>query len=990
MKNFFKKLSFVLAVAMVLTSITPATASAAGKTFIYKSGKVSELADGYMLWVGDKGTDLNVMVNGKKNVAGTWKVGNKAIATIDKNGVVTPKANGKTTVRFTAKTGETDTLKITVGTRASSVKPYVSTDTTKTTITELEMTVGESKDIWLSLPVPSAAKKAGSTSSTFVTDTKGYDEEVLTVKKNSTRKFTFTANKAGETTITIGAGKPSNKFVKTAEIKVTVVEKLAAKQTGANKITVTGADLSDKVADYTLKLGNATKNLASAEKQADGSVVLTAGASYFVDGDYTLKIGDATVELQCEASKTDSIVVYPESAVMTSTQSAVVYFKALNQWEENVTAKAQLAAAGTNVDSSKINKGILTFNLTGTEQYSLNLSQIAVNIMDKDNGVNYANVLTVSDYSKLKEVTIKGIYEVVGGVAKPATLKEDAVSADLTNIKILLSGVDQYGLPYDVASIKNSGAAANINLYVTGLTGLKIGAIDSTVVLNDVPYACVSLDVEASFGKLKGGEATVQGYVLTGTGTAVKETFTVGGSVKIASLTINATDVIYGGDTVDLSYEALDEDGNSITDIATLCKFNDQTRTSGALKTSNLVFVGSKDGKAKLRYTADDASSQTVASISWISDTNVYGYKTLTIMPNRKAVFVIGVWSTAERSARNGGAYLAATNGNDGSVTVRQLKYEDQYGNTIPYSDFNQCVSGSGIAIKVVTDLGDVPAVFNNLVTNAALGSFATVSSASASSRVVSFTSIASNASGSAIATVGLEAQATVNGTVRKSTCEFKIAAVAMKDTTVSAMFFNPNIYVTNTAISVFHAYNTAVSVKYGAFDVNATPNTDYKVQYEKSPVLNPAEVGQNATADGVATVWVDDTKGTVLDVPYTATNATTKVVSATVYSPYAGKSDFYYPGYYATTAAATIDVREFLDVSASAFDLTTAGLAARDARVTFTNIPEGAHVSNNGAAATVQFDQATGYDKYYTITATFTWDCGYSTTEVLCFKIAK
>lgn len=1009
MKNFFKKLSFVLAIAMVLTSLAPATASAAAKNYVAVNGKKATATYAY---IGGKEVVLTPYVNGKKATKVTIENSNPEKATIDNNGVITPVANGNTIVTFKKGDKKIGTVTVKVRTRAKALNIYDRAEYkagNKEKLSEVTLKVGDKKDLQITMPLYKASKKAGAKKASYFTYPEVSDSSVVKVTKNAgQRNFTVEALAAGTAKVTIVANQKTeknvraDKYYKEASFDVTVKdEKLTATQSGANKIKVTGTDLTDKVADYTLKLGSATKTLSSAKVEEDGSVTLTASASYFVDGDYTLKFGELSVDLKLEGSKATKIVVEPEVAILTGTQSAIVYFQVQNQWGEDVTAKADLNAVGTNLDqtNSLVNKGKLKFTLSGSDQYQLNLSQIAVNIMDKNSGANYSNVLTVSDYSKLKEVELKGIYEVVGNVAKEFKLKEGATDTDLQNVRLLVAGKDQYGLTFDASKIN----ANNLNLYATGLTGFSLNGFDttatatSTVKIDNVEYALVKVKVASGFTTgLKGGEATVQGYVLTGAGDAISAKFTVGSGVKIASLSVSANDVIYGGDEVELSYEALDADGNSVTDIETLCAYNNQSKQSGALKSSTLEFVGSKDGKARLMFTAPSTGTQSMESISWITDTNVYGYKTLTIMPDRKATSVIGVWTYSEVEKPNG-LFLGATSGSSVRVTVRNLKYEDQYGNTIPYKDFNKCVSGSGIKVRVTSDFAGIADVFGAITTSGSIHgtTSVTVDSTTASDKVVEFTSKATNASGSAVYTVGLESEKTVNGSTRKANCEFKVAAVATKDLTITAGFWNPNFYVTAPAVDVQVAANY-VEATYGKLDVKPTKDWDYKYSYDVLPKLDTLVDGKDATAKGAVSILVNDGKGTIKNVDYTATNASTKITGATVYSDHAGHAYFNTRGYEIVTGSAAslsnaYSINAAIDVSHSANRGTT-GLLNTDARVTFSDIPEGAQVNDNGStSATIQFktpNATTDAAFYHTVTVTYSWNNGFSTSEVICFKV--
>ena len=123
MKNFSKKLSFVMATAMVVTSLyAPQGAEAATKNkIVEKNGKSAVKTKN--IYIGGQVVDFDAVVNGKvvKDSQGTWKSSNSKIASVDKNGKVKALKNGKVTISFKTKaTKKTKsvTVKMTINARS--------------------------------------------------------------------------------------------------------------------------------------------------------------------------------------------------------------------------------------------------------------------------------------------------------------------------------------------------------------------------------------------------------------------------------------------------------------------------------------------------------------------------------------------------------------------------------------------------------------------------------------------------------------------------------------------------------------------------------------------------------------------------------------------------------------------------------------------------------------------------------------------------------
>ncbi|MCR4778742.1 MAG: hypothetical protein K5858_07845, partial [Lachnospiraceae bacterium] len=178
MKNFFKKLSFVLAIAMVLTTLAPATASAAAKNYAKVNGKKAASTTAFFGGVERK---IVPYFNGKTSSKVTVSYSKEGIAKVENNGVVKPLKNGTTVVTF--KSGKnTVNVTVKVRTRAKALNIYDRAEYKagkKDKLTAVELKVGEKKDLQVTMPIYAKAKKAGAVKSSYYTYASTSDDAVV-------------------------------------------------------------------------------------------------------------------------------------------------------------------------------------------------------------------------------------------------------------------------------------------------------------------------------------------------------------------------------------------------------------------------------------------------------------------------------------------------------------------------------------------------------------------------------------------------------------------------------------------------------------------------------------------------------------------------------------------------------------------------------------------------------------------------------------------
>lgn len=305
-KNFFKKLSFVLALAMIVTALAPAAG-----VFAAAKPKLNSKDKTLFLSVDGKDEfDFNI-ANKKTGWSYKWTSANKKVATVNaKNGVTTAVGAGKTSVSVVIKDKkgeEVTTLKASVLVR-DNIKEL--------TITNLpegdKLAVGASNDFNRSYKTVAGLTKGSQAITRWVvTDKDGKVATTATIDD----KGVFTATEAGEYTITANAFQSKAKYnswladsekyasyvTATATYKVTVAPSIVAvKQT-----TLTKFDLTF---DSVIKGDDVKKNLAVAYLAGTTKIKeLVKGVSM----DATGKV--ATVEMHIPFTQGATYVVeYPE------------------------------------------------------------------------------------------------------------------------------------------------------------------------------------------------------------------------------------------------------------------------------------------------------------------------------------------------------------------------------------------------------------------------------------------------------------------------------------------------------------------------------------------------------------------------------------------------------------------------------------------------------------------------------------------------------
>ena len=406
---------------MVVTSLyAPQGAEAAtANKIVVKNGKHAVKEKN--IYIGGKVVDFDAVIKGKKvkDSAGTWKSSNAKVASVDKNGKVKALSNGKVTITFKTKATKkvkSQTVKMTIHARTRASKMIL-------TPSAVVVKEGEKAEVGVSYEISKKIQAAGGKTVTYKLFAESSDENVkVTAEGNEKLVVEGVTKSATPATITVYAAQVSN-LAKAKEVRIKVTEKFTvkvngkfdAKQVKANKILVTGTNLSTKAAAYVVKNANGVvlnlKDMVEVNK--DGTeATLEAVVNQIPEGKYTVTFDkEDPAEFTAVKAVLDKIVIEPaDKAILvkgSDNKIAVAHYKALDNFGEDVTNEvlgANIYANGYPVAT----KGAVRFD-QGTG--FLPGQVMGLVLVDRNTGKNASATLTISQYSMLSDITFKGVYD---------------------------------------------------------------------------------------------------------------------------------------------------------------------------------------------------------------------------------------------------------------------------------------------------------------------------------------------------------------------------------------------------------------------------------------------------------------------------------------------------------------------------------------------------------------------------------------------------
>lgn len=643
MKNFFKKLSFVLAIAMVLTSLTPAVASAASKNFVTLKGNSSKPVTSVYAWIGGVTRNLDYNIGGKTSgVKGTWKSNNTKVVKVNAStGVLTPVANGTTTVTFTPSNGK-NAVKTTVKvrTRAAALHIYDKAEYAagnKVQLEEkegvtpfaIELKVGETKELKVTMPLSKKQQNAGAKKASYFTYAEVGDNAIVEAVKDEAngdeRAYTLNAKAVGETTVTIVANQTTQanvrngKYFREAKITVKVVDGLTITDLKASKVNILTATFAAPVDtdDVNVTVTKGTNKVdATVAWNEDKTVATITTTAKMTVGTYTVTAASKTDEtkkaeksVEIENQYVAEIQILNDIALTGSkvvsgdaidAMEAYVYYKVVDQYGEDLTASTSIQWSTSTGNNPEVQRSEGKLILTRSDQKAFTYGeQIYVTGVYTRTGVSVNATLTIGTAQALHAI------EMAGFVKKNTT----------TLVQTLPSGFKsgEYYLVYD--AVDQNGNALKADATYAGGTNNQITFISdnvlvireikgdstnqaTTVVLDGHEYNAIPV-IPGEYVD-RGGEVNITA-IATRTGNRTVKNYVVGQNQILASFDMSdPAGTVADGETFEIPFRALDQNGDAITNFVTLS--DNLNKLNFSVSEGRVELKEQNDGTAKLFY----------------------------------------------------------------------------------------------------------------------------------------------------------------------------------------------------------------------------------------------------------------------------------------------------------------------------------------------------------------------------------------------------
>ncbi len=541
-KNFFKKLSFVIALAMIISTIAPAAGAFAATSIKLNATKK------YLHLGVDGSDDYNFNIVSKKGTGWkySWESSNEDVAVVDeKNGVVTAAGVGtaKVTVSIVDKDGEE------VGSKTATV---VVRDNIKTvTITGKpandKASVGVANDFNRSFVTVSGSTKVTSAITRWsVSPATGATIDA---------KGVFTATAAGEYTVTAMSFQSVEKY--NAYVKDPVANAAYLLDDDTYKFTVAAAMTGAKQKD--LDTVNVTFNAAMVDVDKNIAV-------YQIVGETPVKQAVAKVEMDTD-KKVASVSLYVPFVTGATykveyTGMDSVSFKAATTEPEDVTSmtiETKEAVINTETDVD-----VKLFNAEGVEITTPTLLTRVTMSAAGELGTYFNEAAqTVLIFTKGTTTAVKAVYHTykynttdgaeVGNVEAAGVITGvDAAATNLTGLAAwtIVDSGDQPDFDKPVQVIAADDTNGQLHVKINTLTGTTKDDVNSYDEAGDFEFTTSDdsvLIIDPTTGNLfplKQGTAVVVVKYATGTATKVPVatvTVTVGAKAAATNFTLSAS-----------------------------------------------------------------------------------------------------------------------------------------------------------------------------------------------------------------------------------------------------------------------------------------------------------------------------------------------------------------------------------------------------------------------------------------------------------------
>ncbi|MGG3988449.1 Ig-like domain-containing protein [Bacillus smithii] len=356
--------------------------------------------------------------------------------------------------------------------------------------------------------------------------------------------------------------------------------------------------VDDTKAKFNVKRGSVTANVSKVTWSEDKKAVQLELASKLFAGDYTVNVTGLTDQaltgsVKVENEKVAKIEISSENAILasgTNPTSVTVGYKVYNQYNEDITSKTTLqGSASSGSLSFDSEKGIVTISgLTSPKAGD----KLSLTLVHPETATTATKVLTVSESSKVSDITIKGIYN-----ADNKELSEDTKAADFY---LLVDAKDQYGNALKASDLNNNVVVNSSNPLVVDAG--NNGFVDLTI--DGKKQVALKLNTASATA----GKSTIS-IITLANGKVAQQDVEVKEAAKVDTLTLSQPEIAVAGEKVEIPFEAYDQQGNKVDKKELLDAVSVKANGAG-LNNATVPFVkDAKTGEVKLLLDLTSATS---------------------------------------------------------------------------------------------------------------------------------------------------------------------------------------------------------------------------------------------------------------------------------------------------------------------------------------------------------------------------------------------
>ena len=298
----------------------------------------------------------------------------------------------------------------------------------------------------------------------------------------------------------------------------------------------------------------------------------------------------------------DVALTAPDGTIANPKRYAYAYYDVLDQYGESMRTSASITWSGSCDITANKSNGKLTLKKNQAQDWTYN-EQIFVTGVYAKTGVTVQKTLTVGGEQALNSIEMKGF------VKKGTTEIIKKLPADFKDgtYYMIFNVLDQNGDALDAGSA-NANTVTFVSDNVLVVKELTTFA-PAPITVDGVEYDAVI--VTPGIKVADGGEVTVTA-IANKTGNKTEMNFVVGEDPVVTSFKMSApaTTVADGDTKVEIPFEALDEDGNEITNFVTLAKQQTFNTISFNASEGTLTLAEQDNGTAKLLW-SDETKYQT-------------------------------------------------------------------------------------------------------------------------------------------------------------------------------------------------------------------------------------------------------------------------------------------------------------------------------------------------------------------------------------------